>query len=102
MNTVEAGRRIAAEAMEGSERDPRDVLSEFDRNIVGAMSVVIKVPLRDPVEVRRHLAILEDGLHQLRFVLEGRNPDRSLLWAVRGGIRQLNKKINAYRAPRDE
>ena len=95
MNTSALGKQIAAESLGSG-----DVLSEFDRNIVGGESVRLNLPLRDPVECRRHLALLEDTAHRLRMLLEERRPDRSLLFMVRGELRSLNKKLNAYRVTR--
>lgn len=95
MNTAALGKQIAAESLGSG-----DVLSEFDRNIVGGDSVRLNLPLRDPVECRRHLALLEDTVHRLRMLLEERRPDRSLLFMVRGELRSLNKKLNAYRVTR--
>ena len=79
--------------------DPRDVLCEFDRSIVGAKSVNLKFPLRDPQECRRHLELAEETLRALRLKLEGRRTDRSHLFMARGVLRDLNQKINAYRMP---
>ena len=95
MNTAAIGKQIAEES-----RGSGDVLSAFDRDIVGTDSVRLNLPLRDPVECRRHLALLEDTVHRLRLLLEERKPDRSLLFMVRGELRQLNKKLNAYRTSR--
>ena len=95
MNTIEIGRKIAKESELSGDR-----LSEFDRDIVGGESVRLNLPLRDPSECRRHLALIEDTAHRLRMLLEERRPDRSLLFMVRGEIRHLNKKLNAYRTTR--
>lgn len=97
LDTQAIGRQIAADAMRDTDRDPRDVLNEFDRSIVGTDSVRLLLPLRDPVECRRHLALIEDTVHRLRMLLEERRPDRSLLFMVRGEMRRLNQKVNAYR-----
>ena len=79
--------------------DPRDVLCEFDRSIVGHKAVALKIPLRDPQELRRHLALAEETFRALRLQLEGRRTDRSHLFMGRGVLRDLNQKINAYRMP---
>ena len=100
MNTALLGRQIAKESRGSPDMDPRDVLNAFDRSIVGADAVRLTLPLRDPVECRRHLALLEDTAHRLRLLLEERKPDRSLLFMVRGELRQLNRKLNAYRTSR--
>lgn len=83
-------------------RDPRDVLTDFDRDIVGAKSVTIKLPLRDPVEVRRHLAIMEETCRALRLRLQERSTDRGHLFMVRSVLRGLHQKLNAYRTPRKD
>ena len=97
-----AGKRIAKEAMRGEDgdTDPRDVLSAFDRTIVGGNSVVIKLPLRDPVEVKRHLALIEETCRELRLRMEHKSTDRGHLFMVRGVMRMLHQKLNAYRTPR--
>lgn len=95
MNTASLGKQIAAESLGSG-----DVLSPFDRDVIGADAVRLNLPLRDPVECRRHLALLEDTAHRLRMLLEERKPDRSLLFMVRGELRQLNRKLNAYRTSR--
>lgn len=82
--------------------DPRDVLSAFDRTIVGGASVIVKLPLRDPVEVKRHLAIIEETCRELRLRMEHKSTDRSHLFMVRGVMRVLHQKLNAYRTPRRE
>lgn len=100
MDTATIGRQIAAESRGSPNMDPRDVLNAFDRSIVGENSVRLTLPLRDPVECRRHLALIEETAHRLRLLLEERRPDRSLLFMVRGELRQLNRKLNAYRTTR--
>lgn len=92
MDTTAIGRTIAQESRGGL-----DTLGQFDRAIVGAKNVRLNLPLRDPVEVKRHLSMIEDTVHRLRLLLEERKPDRSLLFMVRGELRQLNQKLNAYR-----
>ena len=100
MNTATLGKQIAEESRGRPDMDPRDVLSPFDRDVIGTDAVRLNLPLRDPVECRRHLALLEDTVHRLRMLLEERKPDRSLLFMVRGEMRQLNRKLNAYRTSR--
>jgi len=82
--------------------DPRDVLTGFDRKVMGASSVTIKLPLRDPVEVRRHIAMMEEACRVLRLQLERTMPDRTHLFAVRGMMRLLNQRMNAFRKPRTD
>lgn len=111
MNTAEAARRIVEESLGGPPgvnrarrlaegTDIRDVLAPSDRAIVGTDAVRLNLPLRDPVECRRHLAMIEDVAHRLQRLLDQNKPDRSLLFSVRGELRSLNKKLNAYRTGR--
>ena len=103
LNDPAARARWAKELVDASrpreEHDPRDVLCEFDRSIVGTKAVALKFPLRDPQELRRHLALAEETFRALRLQLEGRRTDRSHLFMGRGVLRDLNQKINAYRMP---
>lgn len=82
--------------------DARDVLTPFDRMVVGGASVIVKLPLRDPVEVKRHLAIIEETCRELRLRMEHKSTDRGHLFMVRGVMRMLHQKLNAYRTPRRE
>ena len=100
MNTAAIGKMIALESRGSPDMDPRDVLTAYDRSIVGTDSVRLNLPLRDPAECRRHLAMIEDVAHRLQRLLDQNKPDRSLLFSVRGELRQLNKKLNAYRTSR--
>lgn len=93
---------FAKDLVAKSDTAPGDTLSEFDRAIVGSDSVIIRIPLRDPMEVRRHLSMIEETARQLRLRLERNATDRSHLFMVRGVIRALHKKLNAYRTPRKE
>lgn len=104
LNDPVARARWAKELVDASRprdevEDPRDVLSDFDRSIVGTKAVSLKFPLRDPQECRRHLALAEETIRALRLQLEGRRTDRSHLFMARGVLRHLNQKINAYRSP---
>lgn len=94
-----AKENVEASRPRDEEHDPRDVLSEFDRDIVGAKSVNIRLPLRDPQECRVHLGMLEETCRALRLNLEGKRTDRTHLFMVRGVLRELNQKLNAYRFP---
>lgn len=83
--------------------DPTDVLTPWERELVGPRSVDIRFPLLDPVMVRRHLAMMEETCHELRRRMEGRRQlDRTHLHMVRGALRQLHLKMNAYRKPRGD
>lgn len=95
-------KQLVADSAGLDERDPRDVLSSWDRDsFFGGKTVQLRIPLRDPVEVRRHLAIAEAAIHELRCKLDAqRNTDRQDLLMVVGVVRALNQKLNAYRSPR--
>lgn len=95
-------KELARTVMKDGVDDARDVLSAFDRTIVGGNSVVIKLPLRDPVEVKRHLALIEETCRELRLRMEHKSTDRSHLFMVRGVMRLLHQRLNAYRTPRRE
>jgi hypothetical protein len=97
-------RELAKSSMGGGDEDgpAADMLSAFDRSIVGGNSVIIKLPLRDPVEVRRYLGLIEETCRELRLRMEQRSTDRSHLFMVRGVLRVLHKKLNAYKTPRRE
>lgn len=85
-----------------NKQNPNDVLPAWTRdNFFGAAAVQMRLPLRDPVEVRRHLAIVEQSIHDLRVHLDQVNVnDRSALLTVHGSIRTLNQRLNAYKNPR--
>ena len=93
-------RRFVADST--GENDPRDVLSGWEREtFFGSNSVQLRIPLRDPVEVRRHLTLIEDTVHALRLRIEQTpGDDRTDLLTVRGVVKVLNHKLNAFRAPR--
>lgn len=103
-NPVER-RRLARENVRSSapkdeDVDPREVLSTWSREMrVLVRNARINIPLRDPIEVRRHLALIEDVIHNLRVQLVQRGSDESLLILARGTLRTLNQRINAYRKP---
>lgn len=100
---AQAAKEIARDSLpRNEERDPRDTLADFDQMIVGGKSVIIKLPLRDPVEVRRHLAMIEETVRGLRLRMQDKATDRSHLFTARGVLRQLHQKLNAYRTPRKD
>ena len=92
-------RKLVEDSLGPAGKDPRDVLQPWDReNFLGADSVQLRIPLRDPVEVRQHLRLVEAAV---RAVLVSLDPmtmgDRSALLLVQTAIKGLSKKINAYR-----
>lgn len=95
-------KELARVVMQDTDADLRDVLTPFARDIVGGASVIVKLPLRDPVEVKRHLALIEETCRELRLRMEHKSTDRGHLFMVRGVMRMLHQKLNAYRTPRRE
>jgi hypothetical protein len=83
--------------MESRKDYNEDTLSEFDRSIVGAKSAQLRLRLTDAEDVMRHLAIIENGIHQLRLAAAKQGKDRSRLLLVGSTIREINRKINAKR-----
>ena len=103
MRDPDIGRRIVAESLRGQAGDdPRDVLTEWERDLVGPTSIDLRIPLRDPMMLRRHLALAEETFRAIRLRMERRGMDRSDLLMARLALRILHKKLNAYRAPRKE
>ena len=105
LDDPEARREFAREIARASQPkgdDARDVLAPFDRDIVGHKSVMIKLPLLDPVEVRRHLEIIEETCRALRLRMQQHGTDRSHLFVARGVMRLLTQRLNAYRTPRKD
>ena len=88
LNEPGAARRI--------ESREEDRLSEFDRNIVGE-AVRLTFPLRDPVECYRHMKMTIETCEAILARLQHRSKDRSQLFMVRGMLRELHQKMNAYR-----
>lgn len=100
MDTATIGRQIAAESRGSPDMDPRDVLSKWDRETFFQWdSVQLRIPLRDPTEVRQHLKIMSDVIHDLLYKLE-KDPrgDRTDLLTVHSVVKSLNQKLNAYRS----
>lgn len=92
MNFTEIGRQIAADSLRA------DVLNDFDRTIAGPPVVQVRIPLRDPAELKRHLLILSGVVSDaLAMIDQSGRKDRSVLLDVRGRFRAANQKINAYR-----
>lgn len=92
-------RAIAAKRISEKSKgiDSDDTLSDFDRGIVGAARVDIRLPLKDAQLVMRHLAMIEDTVHDLRAAASKLNKDRSRLFLIRGTLKELNGKLNAKR-----
>jgi hypothetical protein len=101
LDTRQAAREIVdAVGRIESDPDPRDVLSPWERGAFGAKSVQLRLPLRDPVEVRNHLKLIAKAVEDLRFKLDHTRGDRLDLKTVEGQVKELNRHLNAYRRPR--
>ena len=101
-NTVQRAlwaKKIVEDSAGSSDRDPRDVLTAWDREfMLGYNSVQLRIPLRDPVELRRHLELVEAAVRELRYTLGLRiQSDRVDLMTAQGVFRSLTKKLNAMR-----
>lgn len=102
MDTAAAGKIIALQSRGREEADARDVLGAWERETFFQWdSVQLRVPLRDPVELRRHLEIMSDVIHDLLYKLE-KSPqgDRMDLLTAHSVLKTLNQKLNAYRSRR--
>lgn len=73
-----------------------DALSEFDRSIVGDARVQYRLPLNNPVQVKKDLLLLRVAVDQALALLERpETQDRSILLAVRGLLKRANDTANA-------
>lgn len=97
---------IARDAVRRSAPPPRhhdappaqaeDILSPFDRHLVGDARVQYRLPLLDPVQVKRDLMLLRSAVDQaLTHLDQPERKDRSILLAVRGLIKRANDTANA-------
>lgn len=84
----------------GVKENPRDVLSGFDRDIVGG-PVRFTIQLNDPVELRSHLVLLRAVAERLIIEIDrSGKKDRTVLLTAKASLRMLNQKLNAFKAPR--
>ena len=74
-----------------------DTISRFDREIVGAKRVDIRLPLNDATLVMRHLEMVENTVHNLRLAAAKLGKDRSRLFLIRGTLKELSGKLNSKR-----
>ena len=93
-------KKIVQESKGNNDKDPRDVLSDFNRNILGASSATLRIPLRDPVELDRHLDMIIGNLQTMRAAMQRMGNNRSALFLARSTVHALNQKINEYKTPR--
>lgn len=76
----------------------KDHLSEFDRSIIGYGKVRIDLPLRDTQMMKKHLELLAAAVDRCRVILSySQKDERGTILAVRGILREVNQKVNAYR-----
>lgn len=79
------------------------VLTNFDRLILGTERVRMDMPLRDTVMLAKHLEVLAAAVDRCRIIVSYKVRDeRATLLAVRGLLRDANKKINAYKRVRTD
>lgn len=76
----------------------KDGLHQLDRDIIGYGKVRIDLPLRDTQMLKKHLDVLAAAIDRSRVILSyAQKDERGTLLAVRGFLREANKKVNAYR-----
>lgn len=81
----------------------RDGLAQIDRDIIGNGKVRIDLPLRDTQMMAKHLEVLAAAIDRCRMILSYKTKDeRGSILAVRGLLREANKKVNAYRRIRSD
>lgn len=90
---MEAVRRMARDVMAD-----KDGLSQYDQDIIGYSKVRIDLPLRDTQMMKKHLEVLAAAIDRSRVILSyAQKDERGTILAVRGLLREANKKVNAYR-----
>jgi hypothetical protein len=94
-------KQLVADSAPVSSRDPRDLMSNWERDTyLGFNAVQLRIPLRDPLEARHHLALVEQAFRELRLRLEQAPAgDRSDLLTIQATVRTLTKKLNAVKTP---
>lgn len=76
----------------------KDGMAEIDRDLIGYSKVRIDLPLRDTRMMAKHLELLAAAIDRARVILSYQQKDeRGSILAVRGLLREANKKVNAYR-----
>lgn len=91
-------KELVQERIDG--RDPRQTLNNWERDTFFAFdSVQLRIPLRDPVEVRQHVDFILGAFQQLALRLEQLpEGDRTDLLTVQSVVKALNQKLNAYQS----
>ena len=92
MDTQTIARKIARESLH------EDRLGTFDRDIAGPPSIQIRIPLLDPVALKNHLQMLAVTVSDCLVLCDQtKRGDRGILIDVRGRLRLVNQRVNAYR-----
>lgn len=90
---MEAIRQMASDSA-----DKDGVLTDFDKDLIGYSKVRIDLPLRDTRMMAKHLDVLAAAIDRSRVILSyAQKDERGSILAVRGLLREANKKVNAYR-----
>lgn len=77
----------------GRKGDVTDTIAEFARS-----TVRLTMPIREVIQLRQHLEMLRNELDIcIEETLASRKKDTTILFAVAGRLREVNRKINCYR-----
>lgn len=97
LNTKAVARAVVARAKRVPAAAPtEDCLAAIDRDIVGRSRAQLRIPLLDPVQVKRDLTLARASFDNALKILG--NPDakdRSVLIAIRSLLEGTNRTINA-------
>jgi len=86
-----AGRQIAAESLKD------DILTEFDRGIVGG-TVQLRIPIRDSVEIVRCMDLLTLTADRVRVVLNSRDlTERNKQFLAASILRDARDKLHSVK-----
>ena len=104
MNTsLTETQREAIRKMARESDDKDGVLTNFDKDLIGYGRVRIDLPLRDTKMMAKHLEVLAAAIDRCRVILSYQHKDeRGSILAVKGFLREANKKVNAYRRIRPD
>ncbi len=102
-NALTEGQLEAIRKMARESGDKDGVLSNFDKDLIGYSKVRIDLPLRDTRMMSKHLEVLAAAIDRCRVILSYQQKDeRGSILAVKGLLREANKKVNAYRRIRPD
>lgn len=71
-----------------------DPLPDWTRDIIGK-SVQIRIPLRDPIELRRQAAILREMANRLDVLSRDKRPTESIMLEVWGLARSTQTRLKS-------